>query len=181
MAIIAVHGKGGKPGIGRALGNRYDALSRRNVGGKGSLYWGRIIGTFIGAVVGVLLVSPVLKIFAVATGYFLGQQFDRGFAAHNTAFDELGKGPNRLSEEYVRALFMCIGHLAKTDGRVSEDEIRSTRLVMHQLNLSPAQVRYTQMVHPMMTFPRRLLIQRTRARRRMRRSTRRPTTSPPWT
>jgi DnaJ like chaperone protein len=111
------------------------------VDGKGSLYWGRIIGTFIGAVAGVLLVSPVLKVIAVASGYFLGRQFDRGFAAHNTAFDELGKGPNRLTEDYVRALFMCMGHLAKTDGRVSEDEIRAARLVMHQLNLSPAQVR----------------------------------------
>ena len=105
------------------------------------MYWGRIIGTFIGAVVGVLLVSPILKIVTVSVGYFVGYQFDRGFAAHNLAFDELGKSANRLSEDYVRALFMCMGHLAKTDGRVSEDEIRAARLVMHQLNLTPAQVR----------------------------------------
>lgn len=105
------------------------------------MYWGKIIGTFIGAVVGVLLVSPVLKIIAIATGYFVGHQFDRGYAAHRYAFDELGKGHGRLSEEYVRALFMCMGHLAKVDGRVSEEEIRAARLVMHQLNLAPAQVR----------------------------------------
>ena len=105
------------------------------------MYWGRIIGTFLGAVVGVLLVSPVLKVIAVAAGFFVGHQFDRGFAAHSLAFDELGMGATRLSEDYVRALFMCMGHLAKTDGRVTEDEIRAARLVMHQLNLSPAQVR----------------------------------------
>jgi DnaJ like chaperone protein len=105
------------------------------------LYWGRIIGTFIGAVIGVLLVSPVLKILSVAAGYMAGRQFDRGFAAQRHAFDDLGSGAGRVSEEFVRALFLCMGHLAKADGRVSEEEIRAARLVMHRLNLAPAQVR----------------------------------------
>jgi DnaJ like chaperone protein len=105
------------------------------------LYWGRIIGTFVGAIVGVLLVSPVLKILSVAAGYFAGRQFDRGFAAQRHAFDSLGTGSGRLSEEYVRALFLCMGYIAKADGRVTEREIRAARLVMHRLNLSPAQVR----------------------------------------
>ena len=105
------------------------------------MYWGRIIGTFVGAVVGVLLVSPVLKLLSVAAGYFAGRQFDRGFAAQRHAFDNLGAGSGRLSEDYVRALFLCMGHLAKADGRVTEQEIRAARLVMHRLDLSPAQVR----------------------------------------
>jgi DnaJ like chaperone protein len=105
------------------------------------LYWGRIIGTFVGAVVGVLLVSPVLKILSVAAGYFAGRQFDRGFAAQRHAFDGLGTGSGRLSEEYVQSLFLCMGHIAKADGRVTEQEIRAARLVMHRLNLSPARVR----------------------------------------
>jgi len=105
------------------------------------LYWGKIIGTLVGAMVGVLLGSPVLKILAAAAGYFVGHQFDRGFAAHSHVFDEIGVGRGHLSEDFVRALFMCMGHLAKVDGRVSEDEIRAARLVMHQLNLTPAQVR----------------------------------------
>jgi len=105
------------------------------------LYWGRIIGTFLGAVLGALLVAPVLKILAVAAGYFAGRQFDRGFSAERHAFENPGSGADRLPEEYVRALFMCMGHVAKADGRVSEHEIRAARLVMHRLNLSPAQVR----------------------------------------
>ena len=105
------------------------------------MYWGRIIGTFVGAVVGVLLVSPALKILSVAAGYFAGRQFDRGFAAQRQAFDDLGTGSGRLSEDFVRALFLCMGHLAKADGRVTEQEIRAARLVMHRLDLSPAQVR----------------------------------------
>ena len=103
------------------------------------MYWGKVIGTFIGAIVGVLLVSPALKLISVAVGFFLGHQFDRGFLAHGRTGDDVGVG--RVSDDYARALFMCMGHLAKVDGRVSEDEIRAARLVMHQLNLSPAQVR----------------------------------------
>jgi DnaJ like chaperone protein len=34
-----------------------------------------------------------------------------------------------------------MGHLAKVDGRVSEDEIRATRSLMHRLGLGPAQIR----------------------------------------
>ena len=105
------------------------------------MYWGRIIGTFVGAVVGVLLVSPVLKMLSVAAGYFAGRQFDRGFAAQRHAFDELGAGAGRLPEDFVRALFLCMGHLAKADGRVTQQEIRAARLVMHRLDLGPAQVR----------------------------------------
>jgi DnaJ like chaperone protein len=103
------------------------------------LYWGKVIGTFIGTLVGVLLVSPALKLMAVAVGFFVGHQFDRGFVAQGRSGDDVGV--SRVSDAYVRALFMCMGHLAKVDGRVSEDEIRAARLVMHQLNLSPAQVR----------------------------------------
>ncbi len=105
------------------------------------MYWGRIIGTFLGALLGVLLVSPVLKILSVAAGYFAGRQFDRGFAAQRQAFNDMGAGSGRVADEYARALFLCMGHLAKADGRVSEEEIRAARLVMHRLNLSPAQVR----------------------------------------
>jgi DnaJ like chaperone protein len=103
------------------------------------LYWGKIIGTFIGAIVGVLLVSPALKLLSVAAGFLLGHQFDRGFVSHGRVDNDTGVG--RVSDDFVRALFTCMGHLAKVDGRVSEDEIRAARLVMHQLNLSPAQVR----------------------------------------
>ena len=105
------------------------------------MYWGRIIGTFVGAVVGVLLVSPVLKILSVTAGYLAGRQFDRGFAAQRHAFEDMGSPSGRVSEGYVRALFLCMGHLAKADGRVSEEEIRAARLVMHRLDLTPAQVR----------------------------------------
>ncbi|HSG98364.1 MAG TPA: co-chaperone DjlA [Woeseiaceae bacterium] len=71
----------------------------------------------------------------------VGYQFYRGFKKSMHAFGREGEAVGRVSNEFVRVLFSCMGHLAKSDGRVSEDEIRAARLIMHRLGLSPAQVR----------------------------------------
>jgi DnaJ like chaperone protein len=97
------------------------------------LYWGKVIGTLIGL--------SILKPWGALLGLFLGHQFDRGFANKYRHFDQQGNGVSRLPEDYLRALFQCMGHLAKTDGRVTGPEIRAARTVMHRLSLSPAQVR----------------------------------------
>lgn len=68
-------------------------------------------------------------------------QFYRGFKNSVRMFESQGEALSRVSDEFVRALFGCMGYLAKSDGRVSEDEIRAARLVMHRLGLSPANVR----------------------------------------
>jgi len=98
------------------------------------LYWGKVIGTLAG-------LATLKPIFAVL-GLLLGHQFDRGFARRFDAFTQQGDNIGRLSEEYVRGLFLTMGHLAKVDGCVSEDEIRAARAVMHRLGLGPAQVRH---------------------------------------
>ena len=97
------------------------------------MYWGKIIGTLAGLV--------TLKPWFVIAGLFLGHQFDRGFTARYRDFEKQGADIGRVSDDYVRALFQTMGHLAKVDGRVSEDEIRAARTVMHRLGLSPALVR----------------------------------------
>jgi len=97
------------------------------------LYWGKIIGTLAGA--------ATLKPWFVLLGLLLGHQFDRGFAARFRDFDAQGKTAARLPEEFVQPLFQVMGHLAKSDGRVSEEEIRATRGIMHRLSLGPASVR----------------------------------------
>jgi len=68
-------------------------------------------------------------------------QFYRGFRHSVKSFERQGENLAKVSDEFVRALFGCMGHLAKSDGRVSEDEIRAARLIMHRLGLSPAGVR----------------------------------------
>lgn len=68
-------------------------------------------------------------------------QFYRGFQKSVQSFEQQGDSIKSLSDEFVRALFGCMGYLSKVDGRVTEDEIRAARLIMHRLGLSPAQVR----------------------------------------
>jgi DnaJ like chaperone protein len=97
------------------------------------LYWGKIIGTLAG----LAMRNP----WAALAGFILGHQFDRGFADRFRLFEKQGTRIPRVSEDFVRALFQAMGHLTKVDGRVSEDEIRSARMVMHRLSLNPAQVR----------------------------------------
>ena len=97
------------------------------------MYWGKIIGTLAGA--------ATLKPWFVLLGLGVGHWFDSRFAEGYRRFEQQGASIGRLPEEYLRPLFQTIGHLAKADGRVSEDEIRAARAVMHRLGLGPAQVR----------------------------------------
>ena len=84
-----------------------------------------------------LLIKTILLALTLLVAY----QFYRGFRKSVLSFERLGESISSVSEEFVRALFSCMGHLAKSDGRVSEDEIRAARLIMHRLGLSPALVR----------------------------------------
>jgi DnaJ like chaperone protein len=98
-------------------------------------YWGKLAGTMAGLATG----RPWLAL----VGLILGHQFDGGFA---TPFAWTSKGRfsdqlDELPENFVRALFQTMGHLAKSDGRVSEEEIRAARVLMHRLGLKPGQVR----------------------------------------
>jgi DnaJ like chaperone protein len=97
------------------------------------LYWGKIIGTVAGL--------ATLKPWFAVLGLFLGHQFDRGFADRYRSFEKQGADIGRVSEDFVCALFQTMGHLAKVDGRVTQEEIRAARMIMHRLGLSPAHVR----------------------------------------
>lgn len=97
------------------------------------MYWGKIIGTVAGL--------ATLKPWFAVLGLFLGHQFDRGFADRYRSFEKQGADIGRVSEDFVRALFQTMGHLAKVDGRVTQEEIRAARMIMHRLGLSPALVR----------------------------------------
>jgi len=97
------------------------------------LYWGKIIGTLAG----LATTRPLLAF----VGLLLGHQFDRGFAERAGSFRDNDARLSHVDEAFVAALFRAMGCLAKLDGRVTEDEIRAARSVMHRLNLGPAQVR----------------------------------------
>ncbi|HZW60445.1 MAG TPA: co-chaperone DjlA [Woeseiaceae bacterium] len=96
-------------------------------------YWGKVIGT----VAGLATLRPWLALL----GLVLGHQFDRGFADRYAKLDRGGR-LGRVPENFTRALFLAMGCLAKADGRVTEDEIRAARTLMHRLGLAPARVRH---------------------------------------
>jgi DnaJ like chaperone protein len=98
-------------------------------------YWGKVVGALAGLATG--------RPWMIIIGLLLGHQFDRGFADRFTKF---GPGVSadrleRLPESFVRPLFLSMGCLAKADGRVTEDEIRAARSLMHRLGLGPGKIR----------------------------------------
>ncbi|MGD8976584.1 MAG: co-chaperone DjlA [Gammaproteobacteria bacterium] len=89
--------------------------------------WG---GKLIGAAVGAMAGGPV----GAVLGALLGHQFDRGFG------ETARRPPPEVQDAFFSATFAVMGNIAKADGRVSEDEIRSARSVMHHMQLRPEQV-----------------------------------------
>ena len=75
-------------------------------------------------------------------GLLLGHQFDRGFAERfaYTSTDRKADNLQQLPEYFNRALFQIMGFVAKSDGRVSEHEIRAARALMHRLSMGSAQI-----------------------------------------
>jgi DnaJ like chaperone protein len=90
-------------------------------------------GKIIGAALGMAFGGPV----GAALGLLVGHQFDTG--------DSLARpgpeGAARVHALYFPAVFRVMGHVAKADGRVSEQEITAARGVMAALRLNPEQVR----------------------------------------
>lgn len=96
-------------------------------------YWGKVVGTVAGLATG----RPLLGLL----GLLLGHQFDRGFADRFSRLSSQRARIDKLPPAFLKPLFQTMGHIAKADGRVSEDEIRAARALMHRLGLGPADVR----------------------------------------
>lgn len=90
-------------------------------------WWGKLLGgTF-----GYLLAGPLGALIGAA----LGHNFDKGLGASLRGQFEPG-AQERVQTAFFTALFSVMGHLAKADGRVSEDEIALARNVMQRMNLN---------------------------------------------
>lgn len=89
-------------------------------------------GKAIGAALGMAVAGP----WGSLVGAMLGHQFDQGLGGKPL----LGVG-HRAESLFFATTFEVMGHVAKVDGRVSEEEIRIARQIMHAMHLGPEQVR----------------------------------------
>lgn len=97
-------------------------------------------GKALGALIGVFAAGPVGALF----GTFIGHMFD--VQAESSRDEDASDGaapaasPAQVQEAFFRASFKAMGHLAKADGRVSEDEIRAARAMMSEFRLGEREV-----------------------------------------
>jgi DnaJ like chaperone protein len=94
-------------------------------------------GKIFGALLGFLATR---SIWGAVVGAIIGHMIDQsgGFGA---AFGMGHAGPSlSISDEFFRTTFELMGHVAKSDGRVTEAEIGAARRLMQELKLGPAEI-----------------------------------------
>src|SRR5260370_8295425 len=103
-------------------------------------------GKFFGALI-VFLITR--NIWGAVMGAVIGHMFDEsaGFGYANSAYaaaaaqaEAAGASGASVSEVFFRTTFELMGHVAKSDGRVSEAEIDAARRLMAELRLGPAEI-----------------------------------------
>lgn len=96
------------------------------------------LGRLIGAVLGYLIGGG--SIIGAIVGYFIGSLFDRGLSQGDIAGGfHTSHTRQHIQQVFFKTIFSLLGHLAKADGRVSEDEIQTARALMDQMRLNPEQ------------------------------------------
>ncbi len=101
-------------------------------------WWGKLIGAFLGY----LMAGPVGAFFGVLIGNF----FDKGLTSHfnNPHWFYHQEKREAIQKEFFEATFMTMGHIAKTDGRVTEEAILAAKQLMKEMGLSGSQVKIAQ-------------------------------------
>ena len=89
-----------------------------------------ISGKIIGALLGYYSAGVVGAVIGIAAGHF----FDKGIG-QALGFDH-GADRARLQRLFFETTFSIMGHLAKSDGRVSEEEISQAEVLMTRLGLT---------------------------------------------
>ena len=98
----------------------------------------KFTGKVVGGAIGLLAGGPI----GAAVGVLLGHQFDEySSGSDNEPRLRNDSDAAAIGDQFFRAAFRTMGHVAKSDGRVSESEIAAARAVMSDLRLTPSQVR----------------------------------------
>ena len=94
------------------------------------MWIGKLIGTFFGFM--------LAHIPGAILGFFVGNFFDKGFVAQ---YRLNPKQQSQAQATFFRITFLVMGHIAKADGRVSENEIQVARSIMQRMHLNEQQMR----------------------------------------
>ena len=95
-------------------------------------------GKAFGALVGVLAGGPV----GALAGAFIGHLFDAQSETKAKTPSAAHTSSAGVQEAFFRATFQLMGHIAKADGRVSEEDIRAARAMMTELRLGEREVQF---------------------------------------
>ena len=92
---------------------------------------------FYGKVIGGLIGLMVAGVFGLMLGLAVGHAFDRGLVRSL----RFGSPENieRVKASFFETTFLLSGFVAKSDGRVSEQEVEHTELVFQQMKLNEEQ------------------------------------------
>jgi DnaJ like chaperone protein len=91
-------------------------------------------GKLVGGTIGLITLGPL----GAALGLLVGHLFDAGQLSAATF--SARPDPRLVNELFFPTTFRVMGHIAKADGRVTEQEIASARAVMNNLHLQGPQI-----------------------------------------
>ncbi len=97
-------------------------------------------GAWLGKAVGAFLGFAIRGLPGALVGVLIGHQFDRGLADRSGDDEDENERPSNSASLFY-ATFAVMGHIAKSDGRVSEEEIEAASQVMKAWRLNPGQKR----------------------------------------
>ncbi len=95
-----------------------------------------LTGIFFGALLGLMITRRLWgAVVGALVGYMIQQSRAFGTSSGAGTAQSLS-----ISDEFFRTTFELMGHVAKSDGRVSEAEIGAARRLMDELRLGPREV-----------------------------------------
>ncbi|HEY0939335.1 MAG TPA: co-chaperone DjlA [Steroidobacter sp.] len=104
-------------------------------------------GKALGALIGGVTAGPVGALFGTFIGHLFDVQAESGLAGRlgqqwgdDTDTEDDAAASMGVQEAFFRATFEVMGHVAKSDGRVSENEIRAARAIMTEFRLGEREV-----------------------------------------
>lgn len=93
----------------------------------------QIFGKIFGTIFGYMLGGVWGAILGLILGHFLDQRAMNAFGA--------GNNTNQVQALFFKAVFLCMGHLAKSDGQITQSEINAARDVMRHMQLDASQTK----------------------------------------